>query len=408
MISFDEALAIVRAHSVASGAETVTLDKAVGRILAEDIVATHRQPPDPRSTMDGIAIAVDGAMPGDSFRLIGEIHAGDDAARITVGEGEAVRVATGAVVPSGATTIVPLENYTVEGGEARIREKSPGSRFIRRAGADFNDGEILLCAGTRLSGATVGLAAAANCGSLMVRRKAKIAILTSGNELIAPGTAMTAGRTIDSASPTIAALCAEWGGEARSVASLGDDPDAIATALGRAMAEVDLIVAIGGASVGERDHLRPVARSLGFDLKFERVRVQPGKPCWFGTRGKMTILGLPGNPASAFVCAHLFLKPLLMAMAHVGGNEIPLRAVFTGRTLASGNRRLFARGRAWVEGSRLMVEAFADQDSGLQRILGRSNALIEVPEDSAISAGNEAVIHLVGPLSARGTPDGSA
>ncbi|WP_037502225.1 molybdopterin molybdotransferase MoeA [Sphingomonas jaspsi] len=398
MIAFDEAVAILKARAGTLDIEEVGLNQALGRVLAEDVIATHRQPPDPRSMMDGVAIASDGAEPGQVYHIVGTIHAGDDADALTLDDGAAIRVATGAVVPGRARTIVPLENYRIDGDRLTIVERSPGGRFMRRAGADFDMGERLLDAGSLLTPAALALAAAANRASLRVRRRARVAIVASGNELVEPGQPMSAGRTIDSATPMITALCSQWNGDALPSVRLGDDAVAIETAIERLSEQSDLIVAIGGASVGERDHLRPAARALGYELVFEKVRVQPGKPCWFAARGSQMILGLPGNPASAFVCAHLFLNALLTAMTGGGRDASPLSGRLIGGALSSGNRRLFARAKAWVEGGQLFASAFADQDSGLQKVLGWSNALIEVPEDSEVGEGDEVAIHLTGEL----------
>jgi molybdopterin molybdotransferase len=287
--------------------------------------------------------------------------------------------------------------------------EAPGDdSFIRRAGSDFCNGDLLLPAGTTLHPGAVGLVAAANCPSPWVHRRAKIGILTCGDELVAPGSALEPGWTIDSASYALAALVREWGGVAQRIGHVADSAAASEATLTRALPAFDVVITVGGASVGTRDHFRSAARAIGMDLRFEKISVQPGKPCWHArTAWGGLCLGLPGNPTSAFVCAHLLLRPLL-ARLHGSDRELlrTVRARLAGPPVSSGERRSFQRG--WLDDhvGVLMVQAARDQDSGLQSTLASANCLIDLPPHTRLLSGDVVRVLRLGSETGTMTPPG--
>ncbi len=295
------------------GVEPVALADAIGRILAAPIVADRDQPPFAASAMDGWAIRRADLAPGATFQITGESAAGRAHLR-PVEAGQAVRIFTGAPVPPGADLVVIQENAARDGEVVTFkidREPPPGN--IRPAGGDFRSGDLLLAEGARVDAWRLALAAAAGRAVLSVARRPRVAILATGDELVPPGATPAADQIFESGSFSLAALVAAWGGEAVKLKAQADDLAAIARAVDAA--EADLIVTVGGASVGDHDLVKPALETLGLDLRVQTIAVRPGKPTWFGRLGdSRRVLGLPGNPASALVCAELFLRPLLAAL----------------------------------------------------------------------------------------------
>lgn len=397
MIELEEARALLLKDIGPLGEEEVPLDKAAGRVLARDVRATHSQPPEPRSRMDGIAVPDWSTTAGATFKLIGESSAGSPFAD-ELGGRQAVRISTGAVVPPGGARVIEQEivNFEVEGLATLLATPGEDS-FIRPPGSDFHEGELLLSGGARLHPGALTLLAAANRSSAHVYTKARVAVLTSGDELVAPGTELSRGATIDSASYAIAALVDEWGAVPRQLGIVPDDAREVQAALADALEQFDLVVTIGGASVGAHDHFRNAGRALGMELPFEKIAVQPGKPTWHarGTPSRLC-LGLPGNPASAFVCAHLLLKPLLRRLHGCEDAAAqPTTALLAGRGITTGSRRTFERGRLSAEHGMLYVQPAENQDSGLQSVLAAANCLIDIPASSHVSTGDAVkIVHL--------------
>jgi molybdopterin molybdotransferase len=378
LISLDEARALLLENVHPLAPEIVPVDDALGRTLAATIVADHSQPLEPRATMDGIAIAASAPVLGDRWTLAGEALAGAPSAG-PLGPGEAVRIATGGVVPAGATRVVPLEILSFAGNSVELAKEPGSARFIRDAGADFAAGDSLLERGMVVGPAQVGVIAAANRATVEVVRRPQVAILTAGDELVAPGAALDAGRSVDSASHALGALIQRWGGEAHLYPILPDRLDEIAAAL-RSVARLhDIILCVGGASVGKRDLMRPaVTTAFGAKFRFEGIAVQPGKPCWHArsTVAKL-ILGVPGNPASAYVCAHLLLLPLLEALAGRPPGQALRRAYLASAIPANGPREQYLRATSSFDrDGQLIVDPVADQDSGLQANLAKAQVLI--------------------------------
>jgi len=291
------------------GSEWTPLAEAQGRVLAQAVRAGRPQPPFAASAMDGWAVqAADGAAPR---RIVGESAAGRGYAG-ELGPGEAVRIFTGAAVPTGADTVV-IQEEARRDGDRLVLERLPGGSWIRPAALDFAAGDFLLDAGVRLDPWRLALAAAAGCAALAVARRPAVAVLATGEEVVAPGAKPGPFQIFDSGTTAIGALISSWGGRAIALAAAGDDEGAIAEAVTGAGG--DLVVTLGGASVGDHDVVKPALARLGLELRVESVAVRPGKPTWFGVLGDgRLVLGLPGNPASAMVCAELFLRPLLQAL----------------------------------------------------------------------------------------------
>ena len=380
MISLDEARGLLLAGVGVLACEIVPIGEAAGRVLAADIVAPRDQPPTAVSAMDGYAVA--SAAIGDALRVIGEAPAGAPFGGV-VGAGEAVRIATGGVVPEGATRIVIQEHVAREGDMIAVRELSQGFH-VRAAGGDFAVGAVVARAGEVMTAGRIALVAATGCAGVEVVRRPRVAIMASGDELRAPGAAGE-GVIFDSGGPSIAALVAGWGGEAVRLPILPDDRVALDAALVGADLDVDVIVTLGGASVGHRDQLRPAFEALGAMIAFDKVAVIPGKPTWHARFGDGRLLvGLPGNPASAFVCAYLFVAPLLAALT---GRDPGLRLEVArlGQAIgANGPREAWLRGRVAIDDEgRRIVRVDPRQDSSLTSPLAAANVLVRRPPDAA-------------------------
>jgi len=400
LISLDEARALLLADLHPVETETLPIAHCGGRTLAADVIATRDQPPDPVSAMDGYAVGAGDARVGAVLTVVGEAPAGAPFGG-TLAAGTAVKIATGGVVPPGADRIVVQEIVAREGEQIRIAEDPGTATFVRAAGCDFAAGEALLQAGEVLTPARLGLAAAANLGRLAVRRAPRVVLLASGDELREPGSALAPGAIVNSAGYALAELVAAWGGVPVRHPILPDDRAPCEAALRSADLDADVIVPLGGASVGERDVLKPLILALGAPLVFERIAVQPGKPCWHARfpDGRL-VLGLPGNPASAFVCAHLLLKPLLQALLGRTNTERPLFAALTRGLPEGGSREVYWRARVSADGEgKLQVEPDPRLDSSLQVPLAAANALLRRLPGAPPAAAGEIVETLpIGPI----------
>lgn len=390
-LSVAEALARVTRDLAPLETERVALDKADGRILAEDLAARLTQPPFDASAMDGYAVrAADVATLPVTLKVAGRSIAGAGF-RGRVGRGEAVRIFTGAPVPEGANLIVIQENADGGAGSVTVREIS-GEPHIRPRGQDFAEGEVLLAAGTRLGPRELMLAAAMNQVDLPVRRKPKIAILATGNEVVPPGSDLAADQIISSVPCGIAALVARNGGEAMPLGIARDDPESI-LALARAGSGADILLTIGGASVGEYDLVASALKSEGLEFDFWKIAMRPGKPLLFGRLGKQRVLGVPGNPVSALVCAEIFLVPMLVKLLGVAEERRPLPEASLGVALpANGPREHYMRARSeWRKDGVRVVTPLPSQDSSLVAALARADCLIvrrpnapELPQGAAV------------------------
>jgi molybdopterin molybdotransferase len=378
MMTVVQARAAMLSHAAPLGVESVALDRALGRVLAKTVQATRDLPPFAVSAMDGYAIRSADA-PG-MLTVRGEAAAGAGFDGVC-DKGGAIRISTGAAIPAGADAVVIQEDVERDGAILTVPSTRP-HQHVRPQGGDFRAGTTLLEAGRQLDGVAVSLAAAAGLARLDVMRQPRIAILSSGNELAAPGTVPGPWQIFDSATFGIAGLVRGWGGACNRLAVERDDATAIARAAEAGLRDSDLLVVIGGASVGDHDHARPALMKLGLSLAVEKVAVRPGKPTWFGKTPGGLVLGLPGNPASALVCAQLFLKPLIRAMLGQKPDPVLQRACLDGALPANGQREHYLRAQWRIDGDgRLMAKAFEDQDSSLISTFAAANALIRLPPD---------------------------
>lgn len=359
------------------------LQAALGRVLAEDIEAVRDQPPFTNASMDGWAVrSLDGA---GRRTIVGESAAGHGF-EAGLGPGEAVRIFTGAALPQGADAVVIQEDARRDGGEVEVPASAPGDN-IRQAGRDFRKGRRLLAAGLRLDPWRLSLCASAGRDRIRVVRAPRVSIVSTGEEVVEAPATPGPWQIYDSGSPGLEALLRTWGAEVRRVTGVRDLRDAVREAL--AGAGGDLVVTLGGASVGDHDLVRAAAGDLGLDFRVESVAVRPGKPTFFGVLGDgRPLLGLPGNPASAFVCAELFLRPLVAALggqpASPGLRSLPLVSDLP----ANGPREHWMRARIVPGPDGEAVEAFSDQDSSLVRIFSEASALLRrLPGAPPVAAG---------------------
>jgi molybdopterin molybdotransferase len=370
MIELAEAQARLFALREPVAVEHVPLVEAVGRWAADDVVAQRTQPARDLSAMDGYAVRAADA-PGH-WKVIGESAAGRLFAGV-VGPGEAVRIFTGAVVPEGADCILIQENAERDGDILTLTGEAPvAGKHIRRAGADFADGSVLIAKGEPLTPARIALAAMGGHAVLPVRRRLRVAIVSTGDELVPPGQPTAADRIPSSNAPMLQAMLAGVEVDIDDRGIVRDDLAAL-TAEFATCAGADIIVSIGGASVGDHDLVRPALEAADARLDFWKIAMKPGKPVMAGQLGDAIVLGLPGNPVSAFVTAFLLLKPLI---AHLGGAIDPLPRRIEARLgvpfSANGDRIDYVRGT--LDGSVAMPTGI--NDSSMLATLSRSNLLI--------------------------------
>lgn len=378
------------------GVENVALADALNRVLIIDIVASRDQPPFAASAMDGFAVrAAD--TPG-RLRLIGESTSGRGFDG-HLAAGTAVRISTGAPLPDGADAIVMQEDVTRDAEMVKI-PLTPFGRHVRRRGSNFTAGTVLLRAGQKLDGMALALAAASGCAVLPVARRPRIAILCSGDELVAPGGAPGPVQVFDSASYGIGGFIEEWGGASLRLSIARDDIGALATAAEQGLRDSDLLVVLGGASVGDHDHARPALMRLGLDLAVEKVALRPGRPTWFGITPQGPVLGLPGNPLSALVCACLFLRPILEAMLGRDPKDCTKfhRARLANALPANGPCEQYLRAYVGIDDEgQLSVRADESQDSSVLSSAPIANALIRrAPGASALKYGALVDVTLLG------------
>lgn len=376
LLSVEDALTRVLAGLSPLEAERVAIEAAHGRVLAEDLAARLTQPPFNASAMDGYAVrSADVASLPATLRVVGVAAAGSGFER-RIGKGEAVRIFTGAPVPEGADTVVIQENTEEADGVVRIVEAEP-ERHIRPRGQDFREGEVLLPAGTRLGPRELMLAAAMNHAELPVRRKPRVAILATGDEVAPPGSALGPDQIVSSVPYGLAALIEAEGGEAMRLGIARDDAESLIT-LARSGRAADILVTIGGASVGERDLVARALASEGLELDFAKIAMRPGKPLLYGRLGTQRVLGFAGNPVSALISAHVFLRPMLSRLLGRAERRRPLPEAVAGAALpANGERQHYLRAISeWREDGTRVVSPLASQDSALSADLARADCLI--------------------------------
>lgn len=383
LLAVEDARGRMLAEIEALPAENLPLARAVGRVLAEDVTAARDQPPFHASAMDGWAVR-SADTPG-RLTITGESAAGHGFGA-ALGPGEAVRIFTGAALPSGADTVVIQEDAQRD-GEAVIAPQTPAGEHVRAQGRDFTAGEVLLRAGQRIDPWRLSLAASAGRAEVLVYRAPRVAILSTGEEIVeAPG-APGPFQIYDSGAPALLAMVRDWGADAIKLKPVRDDLAAVITALRDA--EADLIVTVGGASVGDHDLVRAAGEALGLSLKVASVAVRPGKPTFFGVLADgRRMLGLPGNPASAFVCAELFLRPILRAYQGDPASFSTITARAATPLAANGPREHWMRARLTHQDGAISVHPYGDQDSSLVTVFAAADALLRRPPGApAVAAG---------------------
>jgi len=376
MLAVAEAVAKVVSGFSRLPAEQVGIADSAGRVLAEDVAARTTQPPADVSAMDGYAVrAADVTVVPVSLRRIGVSAAGAGFAG-TVGAGEAARIFTGAPVPDGADAIVIQEDTETDGDTVTIREVPTPGRWIRRAGLDFAAGDVLLRGGQVLTPRHIGLAAAMNVPWLMVRRRPRVAIVATGNEVVMPGDPLGPDQIVSSNSLAVAATVAALGGTPQNLGIARDDADSL-RALIEGASGADLLVTIGGASVGDYDLVGQVLGDKGLDLGFYKVAMRPGKPLIFGRLGETAVLGLPGNPVSVGVTSLVFLKPAMQVMLGIDQDDAPATALL-GRDLAANDQRQdYLRARLSRNGDGSTVATpFEAQDSSMLALFAAADCLV--------------------------------
>lgn len=381
MISVAEAQGHLARLTPQMGIETVPLRQANGRVLAQDMMAKRDQPPFAASAMDGYAVSSEDARPGAALTVIGEAAAG---ARFdgSFAPGQAVRIFTGAPLPEGADHVVIQEDVTRAGDQITINENPDSQSYVRPAGADFSAG-FTLGADRVLGPQDIALLAAMNCPDIPVRIRPRIAILATGDELVHPGETPGPDQIICSNNYGLAAMLENTGAIVQLMPIARDKPAILTDLLTRA-AQADLVITIGGASVGDHDLVQSTAKSLGMSPEFYKIAMRPGKPLMAGTLLGAMMIGLPGNPVSAMVCGHVFVLPVLRQMLGLTAENHVKQAELADDIPANGPRAHYMRGALTGDG----VKVFTRQDSALLTVLNQADALvIRPPNDPARRAG---------------------
>ena len=381
MISIDQALAIIDARVAPLASEDVALNDAAGRYLAQSLHARSDAPRHATSAMDGYAVDYASVRAGDALRIIGTAAAGAGGA-LRLEPGQAARIYTGAPLPDGADGVIMQEYAHVAGDMVHFDAGFGPARHVRAAGSDFRAGDILLAAGTRLCPRAMCVAAAADVDVLAAAAAPRVAILATGDELAAPGSAHRHPHLIpESVSFGVAAQAAAMGGQVVWRGACADDLARLTAAAGDALAAADLVVVTGGASVGDRDFAKPMFAPHGLATYWEKIAIKPGKPVWLGQASGRYVLGLPGNPTSAMVTGHLILRALLARMQGASAVHFHdwMRLPLAAPIKATGNRETFVRA-AWQHDGLVPIGM---QDSGAQGALIHADWLIRCPAGQA-------------------------
>jgi molybdopterin molybdotransferase len=387
LISVEEALSRLLEPLAALPPEQISLVDGLGRVLTEDVAARRTQPPFAVSAMDGYAVrAEDVAAIPVELRIVAEVPAGAGFGG-HVGPGEAARIFTGAPLPAGTDTIVIQEDTERSDDHVRVLEGAPRGRYVRRAGLDFTEGEVLLHPGRRLGARDIGLLAAMNRPWLFVHRRPRIGILSTGDEIVMPGDPIGPHQIVSSNSLALSAVVAACGGIAVSVGNAPDDPAALRR-IAAATRGVDLLVTTGGASVGDHDLVREVLAADGFDLDFWQIAMRPGKPLMAGRYCGTPMLGLPGNPVSTVVCAMLFLVPAIERLSGLAtAAETPATARLGAALVQNDRRQDYLRARLTCAADGIEeVFPFEVQDSSMMRLLSAADCLIIRPPHAPAAA----------------------
>lgn len=394
MIPVAEARGRILAEMPVMPVEVVSLAAGHRRVLAEDVIARVTQPPADVSAMDGYAVrAADVANVPTTLTCIGAAPAGQ-AFDGTVGPGQTVRIFTGGPVPAGADAIVIQEDTTRDGDIVTVTESAPAGRYIRPTGLDFKAGNVGIAAGRRLTARDIGLAAAMNVPWLTVRRRPRIALLATGDEIVRPGEPIGPNQIVSSNALALMALIEGAGGEPTDLGIARDNEDSLKR-MAAGVHGADMLVTLGGASVGEHDLVRKVLGAEGLELDFWQIAMRPGKPLMFGKIGGIPMLGLPGNPVSSLICGLILLYPAIGAMLGVGPHTDLTQTAVLGVDLGENDRRqdyLRAKLERDSDG-RVVATPYPRQDSSMLSFLARAECLvIRPPHAPAAKAGENVEI----------------
>jgi len=397
MIPVSEAFQHVSDNVSVTDIEVVDLKQCLGRVLAEDMASRLSHPPVAVSSMDGYAVrASDTENAPVTLKQIGESPAGGGFDG-TLGSGETVRIFTGAPLPDGADAVQMQENTEADGNEIKILESVAVDRFVRAAGMDFRKGEVLIKAGTVLGARHIGLAAAMNLPTLPVRRKPRVAILATGNEVALPGSDLGPSQIITSNSFALHAYVTAMGGEPVDLGIAGDTEEQLHGAL-KGAKECDILVTIGGVSVGDYDLVGKVLKNEGLNQIFHKIAMRPGKPLLFGKIGELTVFGMPGNPVSTGVCSMLYLQRALRVMLCMKDIDAPRQTAVLGEDVVANDQRqdyLRARLETNADGERIALP-FSRQDSAMQARFAEADCLIvREPHAEPVKAGERVEILLL-------------
>ncbi len=386
LIPVDEARVRILSNVKPLAPENVPLAQAMGRVLAKPLRAKRDQPPFDASAMDGYAVrSEDNAT---DLTVIGTSAAGH-AFSGKLKAGEAIRIFTGAPVPANADAVVIQENTTANGKTVTILQAARTGQNIRSRGLDFHKGETLLPAAIRLNARDIGLAAAMNCHMISVRKKPIVAVIATGDELVLPGENPRADQIVSSNSNALVAMAKSFGAQVINCGIVRDNLKATERVILK-MAKADIIVTTGGASVGDHDFIQQALKNTGVKIDFWKIALRPGKPFMYGRKGKQQVLGLPGNPVSALVCARLFLKPLLDCLQSLSVDEATTMARLASAMPANDSRQDYVRARLEIaaDGTRTTTP-FGKQDSSMQRSFREAHCLIIRPPNAPAAGTGE-------------------
>jgi molybdopterin molybdotransferase len=393
LVSITEARRRVLEAVTPLGDEPVSLDAALGRVLAEDVTSAIDVPPFDSSGMDGYAVV---AGPEAELEVIDEARAGHPASE-AVRPGTAVRISTGAVVPEGADAVVPVERTTAVTAAERVRVPATEvGANIRRRGEDTRAGDVLLRAGTTLGAAELGLAASVGRASLRCALRPRVVVLATGDELTPPGEPLAPGRIYGSNGFALGAQVERAGATLAGRGTVPDTPDGTRDAIREALEEADVVIVSGGVSVGPHDHVKEALRELGVEEHFWGVLLRPGKPTWFGTREGTLAFGLPGNPVSAMVTFQLFARPALAALQGAAPDAARVTAVLAHAVERNPRREEAVRVRLRHTDQGLEAETTGEQGSHmLTSMLGADGLAMIAPGEGELAAGERVEVELL-------------
>jgi len=388
MLSVEEAQREILGRVRVLPSERVDVLAALGRVLAEPIRSTRRIPPWPNSSMDGYAVRATDARPAATLRVVGRVVAGSLPTR-AVGVGEAVRIFTGAPLPSGADTVIPQEDVDARDGVIALRNAVEPGAYVRPAGEDVREGDLVLEPGRAIGAAEIGLLATLGRTQVTVGRRPRVAVLSTGNELADLGTEPTPAQIPNSNTYSLMAQVMESGGLPLNLGVVPDQLGAIAERIARG-AEADVLVSSAGVSVGELDLVREALVNAGAELHLWKVDMRPGKPITFGSLGGKPVFGLPGNPVSAMVTFELFVRPMLLAMqGRRGTGRLTVRATALAPIVNRGSRRGYLRVVLEARDGRWGARLTGEQGSGILRSMVSADGLAVLRGDTAVTAGED-------------------